>query len=63
MISSGGAIRHPIDHEYLFMNNVGEVAPGATKDFNFNAVIPASITNYTAIGRVTARYFIIKIST
>lgn len=63
MISAGGAIRHPIDHEYMLMSNVGEVAPGTTKDFNFNAVIPATITNYTAIGRVTARYFIIKIST
>lgn len=63
MISAGGAIRHPIDHEYILMNNVGEVGPGTVKDFNFNAVIPASITNYTAIGRVTSRYFIIKVST
>ena len=45
MISAGGAIRHPIDHEYILMNNVGEVGPGTVKDFNFNAVIPASINN------------------
>lgn len=45
------------------MNDVMQIAAGAVKDFNFNAVIPANITNYTAIGRVTARYFLINLTT
>jgi hypothetical protein len=62
MISSGGAVRSLTDQTFPLLINPYVVAAGSSKDFNFNAVVPSNIVNYTAIGRVTARYFVIALT-
>ena len=65
MVSSGGRTRTSIDNSYVMhqTENVGEIQPGAVREFNINGVIPLNILNYTAIGRVVARYFLLHLYT
>ena len=58
IISKAGLTRFRFDNQYN-LGQIGAVGSGQNFDFNFQAVIPEKITSYTAIGRVTARYFVI----
>ena len=62
VISSGGAVRHRYDAQYAF-GQIGKVNPGQTQNFQFQGQISSKIINYTAIGRITARYFVIVVKT
>ena len=63
MVSSGGRTRSALEHEWAMHGINGKIGKGTTKDFHFTNNIPANITDYTAIGRVTARYFILHVIT
>ena len=43
--------------------NTGVIQPGAINEFNINGIVPNNILNYTAIGRVVARYFLLHLYT
>ena len=58
VISSRGVIRTRVDAGYNF-GRIGKINPGQTKDFQYQVQVPKKITSYTAIGRVTARYFVL----
>ena len=62
VISSRGAVRTRHDAQYP-LGQIGQVNPGQTKNFHFQAQVPNTIVNYTAIGRVTARYYILTVKT
>lgn len=59
MISSGSSVRDTVDRTNVLVTNQGQVPAGSVLDLNFPVTIPYNITNYTAIGRVTARYFLL----
>ena len=63
MISSGGHTRNHVDYQIGLHGINNPINPGSVHNFNFEATLPNSIVNYTAIGRVTARYFIIRLET
>ncbi len=65
MISSDGVTKKLIDNSYLMhqTKNIGVIQPGAIKEFNINGIVPNNILNYTAIGRVVARYFLLHLYT
>lgn len=63
MISSGGNTRSFVDHRYPIQNNPVIVPAGTSYEINTNSMIPANILDYTAIGRITARYFVIHLWT
>lgn len=63
MISSGGRTRNPLDATYTLLQNTEPINAGSQKEFNFIGTIPANIVHYTAIGRITARYFILHLET
>ena len=63
MISSGGRTRSSVDYSFGLQGINKKIEPGTTYDFNFQATVPTNIVNYTAIGTVTARYFVIQLYT
>jgi hypothetical protein len=65
MISTGGRTRGSVDNSYIMhqTENTGVIQPGAIKEFNINGIVPNNILNYTAIGRVVARYFLLHLYT
>ena len=58
VISQGGATRYRYDQQYYF-GQIPKVNPGQNYNFHYQALIPEKITSYTAIGRVTARFFVL----
>ena len=63
MISSGGHTRHHNDRSWAMHGINNQINKGETKNFQFTNTIPNDITSYTAIGRVTARYFVLHLYT
>lgn len=63
MISSGGRVRNAIDNSYPMLSVNLPIPAGGSKDFSFVAQIPQNIVHYTAIGRCTARYFVLHLYT
>lgn len=61
VISSGGAVRYRHDRDQVF-HAMGKINPGQIENFNLQTIIP-QWNSYTAIGRVTARYFLMMVST
>jgi hypothetical protein len=50
------------DNIYLIYENTQEmVEPGTEHNFNYLATIPQNILNYTAIGKIAARYYMLYI--
>ena len=63
MTSSGGRIYETIDNRFPLYPSGGMIEKSQSHPFNFDATIPPSIVSYTAIGRVVARYFLLKLYT
>lgn len=65
MISSGGRTRNDVLNSYIMHQdqNTGEIPAGGVRQLNFNSVIPLNIVNYTAIGRVVARFYLLSLYT
>ena len=42
---------------------IKKVNAGQTENFSFQTQIPTNLTSFTAIGKIVARYFVIKVST
>lgn len=62
-MTDGSKQQDEVQNEYMLGIVDSQIRKGATKDFNFNATIPIEIVNYTAIGRIIARYFVIHLYT
>ena len=62
VISSGGSVRYRNDQSTPF-GTIRKINPGQTEHFHFSGQIPVNTVNYTAIGRCTARYFLIGVYT
>ena len=62
MISSGGRTRYAVNNSYAMHGINTKINPGEVRNFHFNYNLP-NIVSYTAIGRVTARYFVIHVYT
>ena len=63
VISSGGHTRHHVDRSWAMHGINNQISKGGTQNFQFTNTIPNEITSYTAIGRVTARYFVLHLYT
>lgn len=62
MISSGGRTRYHLDYSHPLYGINRPINPGETYNFQFESTFP-TVNGYTAIGRVTARYFVIHLYT
>ena len=63
MVASGGTTRIHTDYEYPLQGINENIQSGRSYNFSFDSRIPTDIVNYTAIGTVTARFFILHLST
>ena len=61
MISSEGKVWGHLDR-FQILHVLGKVNPGQIENFNFSPTIP-QWNSYTAIGRITARYFLLRLAT
>ena len=59
MVSSRGKTTHFVDKQWGMHGINQPIGKGQTKEFQFTNTIPAEIVNSTAIGRVTAIYFLL----
>lgn len=61
MIAGGMKVRNEKDNEYVF-EKLPQVSEHGKSNFQTTIQIP-NLNNYTAIGRVTARYFVLRVQT
>ena len=61
MIANCGRMKNPTDRTEK-VGDIQKVNKGQSGNFQFNYIVPQDINNYTAIGRVAARYFMLELS-
>jgi hypothetical protein len=59
MISNYSRTTTQTDNIYLITESANQILAGMEQNFNYLVTIPPNILNYTAIGKIAARYYVL----